>query len=244
MNDRPDPTSADDESPEITEVRRLLADARHTEPMPDDVASRMDDVLGRLGGEIPSVRPEPSAGDVIPISAHRRRRAAQLLVAAAAIVVGGVVVTQAFSPSSDSGTSAGSQVQADDASGGRSAPSTLQREQPQPNHSANEDSPGPNPEEPRLRNGRVVVRSQHFTDDALRGRALLERSDSAAKAGQQSLLQACPVREAAGAKVLAADYRNAPAALVFRHPEGGTQVVDLVVCGSLSPIRTTTLPAP
>ena len=52
MNDRPDPTSADDDSPEITEVRRLLADARHTEPMPDDVASRMDDVLGRLDARV------------------------------------------------------------------------------------------------------------------------------------------------------------------------------------------------
>ena len=243
MNDRPDQTPTDDESPEIAEVRRLLADARHTEPMPDDVASRMNSVLDRLGDETPAARSESPAGDVIPIAAHRRRRAAQLLVAAAAIVVGGVVVTQNVSPSGDSGTPAGSQAQADSATGGRSAPNALAGEQPE-RYDSNEASPGPNTDGLRLRNGRVVVRSQHFTDDALRGRALLERSDSAAKAGQLSLLQDCPVREASGSKLLAAEYRNAPSALVFRRPAGGTQVVDLVVCGSSTPIRTTTLPAP
>ena len=33
---------------EQAEVRRLLAEARHTEPMPDDVKARMDDVLAGL----------------------------------------------------------------------------------------------------------------------------------------------------------------------------------------------------
>jgi len=96
VNDRPDQTPTDDESPEIAEVRRLLAEARPTEPMPDDVAIRMNSVLARLGNETPTAPSEPSAGDVVPIAAHRRRRAAQLLVAAAAIVVGGFVVTQNF----------------------------------------------------------------------------------------------------------------------------------------------------
>jgi hypothetical protein len=244
VNDRPDPTPTEDESSEIAEVRRLLADARHTEPMPEDVADRMNSLLDRLGDETPAAGSESSAADVIPITAHRRRRAAQLLVAAAAIVVGGVVITQNFSPSGDSGNTAGSQAQADRATGGRSAPSLSQSEQPERNYSTNEDSPGPNADGLRLRRGRVVVRSQHFTQDALRGRALLETSDSAAKAGQRSLLQDCPVSETSGEKVLAAEYRNAPAALIFRRPEGGTQVVDLVVCGSTAPMRTTTLPAP
>ena len=35
-----------------------------------------------------------------------------------------------------------------------------------------------------------------------------------------------------------------PAALLYHRPEGSTQVVDLVVCGSDRPIRSVTLPAP
>ena len=44
--------------PELTpteeQVRRLLADARHTEPMPDDVAARLDGVLADLPDELAS----------------------------------------------------------------------------------------------------------------------------------------------------------------------------------------------
>jgi hypothetical protein len=44
--------------------------------------------------------------------------------------------------------------------------------------------------------------------------------------------------------VVPAEYQNAPAALLYRRPEGGSQIVNLYVCGSSRPIRTTTLPAP
>ena len=68
-------------------VRRLLADARHTEPAPDAVVARLDKVLAGLADE-----PARSA-DVVHL-AHRRRRAATLLVAAAAVVVVGVGLGQ------------------------------------------------------------------------------------------------------------------------------------------------------
>ena len=77
--------------------------------------------------------------------------------------------------------------------------------------------------------------------DALRGRALLERSDTAAK---QSLVRDCQAPTTSGGRLLAAEYQDAPAVLLFRRPQGGTQVVDLFVCGSSTPTRTTTLPAP
>ena len=46
----------DDLTPEEEQVRRLLADARHTEPMPDDVAARLDEVLADLQERSPRTR--------------------------------------------------------------------------------------------------------------------------------------------------------------------------------------------
>ena len=40
-------------------VRRLLAEARHTEPMPDDVAARLDRVIAGLADD-PEARPRRS----------------------------------------------------------------------------------------------------------------------------------------------------------------------------------------
>ncbi len=112
MNDRTDVPSSDDQSPEIAEVRRLLADARHVDPMPDDVAARMNAVIARLGDETPAARPEPPDTNVIPIAPHRRRRAAALLVAAAAIVVGGVAFQNAHLSPHGGGSAAESQADA------------------------------------------------------------------------------------------------------------------------------------
>jgi hypothetical protein len=42
---------ADGLTPEQEEVRRLLADARHVDPMPDDVVDRLDQVLAGLATE-------------------------------------------------------------------------------------------------------------------------------------------------------------------------------------------------
>ena len=125
---RPDPED---------DVRRLLADARHTEPMPADVAARMDDLLAGLRPDSP-VAPEVPDAEPVPVStpaprhpavaslaAQRRRRAAGMLVAAAAVVVGAVVVVPhlpAPGSSSSSPASAGDHSGADLA-GGSSAKS-------------------------------------------------------------------------------------------------------------------------
>ena len=95
MTDEAGTTRPDDDA-----VRRLLADARHTEPMPADVAARMDDVLADLRqgssvtAEVPDAEPSPAPPHpvVVSLAAQRRRRVAGMLVAAAAVVVGAVVV--------------------------------------------------------------------------------------------------------------------------------------------------------
>ena len=73
-------------------VARLLADARHTGPVPVDVATRLDGVLADLQADrVESPSPRRSAV-VVPIASRRRRRLATGLVAAAAVVAVGVAL--------------------------------------------------------------------------------------------------------------------------------------------------------
>jgi len=127
MSDPHDPTydghAADDAplSPEQeAALRRLLRGARHTEPTPEAVATRLDDVIAGLAREraagtsavtdlppravspLPGTTTGPTAGPPAPLdldAARRRRgRRTNLLLAAAAVVVavgvGGVVLPQ------------------------------------------------------------------------------------------------------------------------------------------------------
>lgn len=108
--EQPELSSAQDRA-----VRDLLAGARHTGPVPADVASRLDDTLAELvaerasAGEAPSTAlptepaaatsldagPDTGAGaTVVPLARRRRRLVGLGLVAAAAAVVGGVAVTE------------------------------------------------------------------------------------------------------------------------------------------------------
>jgi hypothetical protein len=75
-----------DLTPDQTEaVRRALSDARATDPLPTDVAARLDHALDGLYAERSTATPA-----VASLEARRRRRnAARMLVAAAAVVVGG-----------------------------------------------------------------------------------------------------------------------------------------------------------
>src|SRR6478735_677668 len=75
----------DDLTPQDEQVRRLLSDARHDEPMPDDVAARLDEVLAGLRDDRPPV-------DVA--ARQRRRHVRSWVLAAAAVVVIGVGANQ------------------------------------------------------------------------------------------------------------------------------------------------------
>lgn len=240
MTERPDASEA-----EIAEVRRLLAEARLREPMPDDVAARLDDVLAGLRDQKPA--PRPDLAEVVPISAQRRRRVAGLLVAAAAIVVGGVVVAPHVhldsSSTSGAASSAGDRAAEAQASAGdtRNQGNTGNQGDTTEEKQASPSTVAPSTAgAPRLRDGRLVVRSQHFSADALRGRALLD--DRAFLADQPKTCADVPTGSDAVAGIVAAEYQGAPAALVYRPVAGTSQVVDLYVCGTPRPIRSTTLP--
>ncbi len=199
--------------------------------MPADVAARMSRVIDRLGDETPAARPAPRAAEVIPISATRRRRVAGLLAAAAAIVVGGVVIQNVHLSSEGSGaaTSAGAEDRQGDAMSGNEAPGS----------SRTPTDPGP---ESGHQKSLVKVHPRRFTSDALRARQLLRAPDYAALDATGKAADCVDVPR--HARAVRATYKRAPAALVFQRPRGGSQVVDLYVCHSTEPIRSTTLSVP
>lgn len=227
-------------TPEEEEVRRLLAESRHTGPTPPDVVARLDRVLDDLAQEPDRVAP------VVDL-ARRRRRVASLLVAAAAVVVIGIGVGQLVTP--------------DPASQTTSAESGAAAEQPdagQDNSKAggqsrsSKDAAVPSNTTPQEQ-GLFPLRRDHLTDDVLSLSRLAvvkpqpksgESFQAQAGSADQAVGAACRVDEWGQGRFVPVSYGGAPAVVVFRHPQGDTQVADLFLCGSEQPVRSVTLPAP
>ena len=100
MSDQHDAGSLPELTPEQeSEVRRLLAEARHDEPIPTEVADRLDTVLADLTRDEPG---SPGVAPVIDLAARRRRRnAAAVLAGAAAVIVAGFAIGQVIDVGSD-----------------------------------------------------------------------------------------------------------------------------------------------
>lgn len=248
------PSTPDDPSltPEQErEVRRLLADARLAEPMPGDVAARLDRVLAELaqGGAEPST-------PVTVLASRRRKRVVSILVAAAAVVVVGIGLGQVVgtrSGDADTAASAGSQVTNDDRAelakpqdqlqsspgdaGGSSATAPL----------SNGSAAAP----PYALNHAVTVHPEHFSHDANRLRRLVGASRAPKGNGPaadqlnrlSSFTLECPPADWGEGTFVPVTYDGDPGVLVFRAAIGDTQVVDLFRCGSPDAIRSITLPA-
>ena len=231
----------DDLAPEHEEVRRLLASARHDEPIPDEVVARLDRVLADLGDEPARIAP-------VTALATRRRRAASLLLAAAAVVAIGIGVGQVVE--SGSGQDSLSSLDRDEpATAEDQGRASASQEDGTLDHLDQGDVAGGNaaaPSNPRgpqdfarlrkrsLAADAVVVREQAGTTGLLSGRS--EAYDAAGKvcrSGTWGRGRFVPVR-----------YAGLPAVLVFRRVMGDTQVADLFLCGETEPHRSVTLPAP
>lgn len=126
--------------PAETAVRDLLASARGSGPVPDDVAARLDARLAELVAErdagVPELAPRgagtPAQGSRSPSARRRRSRVAgALLGAAAAVVVGGVALTQVpglgpgAGSSGDSAITGGEESAREGAHDGASGPEDL-----------------------------------------------------------------------------------------------------------------------
>jgi hypothetical protein len=209
-------------------VRRRLAAARYTEPLPGAVAERLDRVLVGLAEErSPAVMIAP----VTHLTAHRRRRAAQLLVAAAAVVVAGFGIGQLV----------GGQGGAGEESAG-SSDSALQRSVDGVGKS-DTTAPGPyGANAPSASDGAFdlsgmpVIRPDHFRFDV---------ADTARKTdyatGRVAADCRAPVK---GERSLAVAYRGTLATLIYHAPQDDLQRVDLYRCDPPGFVRSVVIPGP
>ena len=240
------------ERPAVQErVRQLLADARHDESVPTEVAERLDRVLA----ELRSSRPNTGSGtDVRP--ARRRRPGRRLVLAAAAVGVLGVVGTQIELPGG-SGTdtaaettgreSAADAADADaaaDADGADGAGSGAEAPAPPPASDLDELHASRAPYAADARTARPLRLTSASFDRVVRR---FVRQETAARGYLSKHLYrlgsaavGCGTAEWGRGRRVPASYDGAPATLIFRPEQrDGSHLVDLYLCGASAPIRST-----
>jgi hypothetical protein len=218
-------------------VARLLADARADEPIPAEVAARLDRVLAGMASE-QIAGPGQQIAPVIDIAARRRRRVRTLLVAAAAVVVAGVGIGQLVEPGGDSddsgGDSASSEVAADDADGGG--------RQPEGPASIGKDEQEALGTPARITTDSFAADVRRFQD---RPGIRSEASDGTMIGMDQPAADfSCSPAAYGPGKLVAVRYNGQSAVLAYRPAAGETQVVELLQCGSAEVVRSTTIPLP
>ena len=227
------------------QVRRLLADARHTEPTPDDVVARLDRVLADLASE-------PDREAAVVHLADRRRNVGRWLVAAAAVAVLGVGVNEVVDLAGSSGGS--ESLTASDESAGEEEPAAAPE-------AAGGGAAADSRDATRTRPYRVSEDDFSRDVDALRVLPLdavsgsVENDDGELSSDGQGMYDRGALRRAASQEVCEPGgwgrggyvpvlYDRAAGWVVLRRPQGETQVVDLFICGSEQAVRSVTLPVP
>ena len=231
-------------------VARLLADARVQEPMPPEVAARLDRVLEGMAGEH-VLGPDEVPAPVVDLAARRRRRVVTLLAAAAAVVVAGVGVGQLVdSQSGDDDSGGTSALEADDEAGGGTnadrEPEAAVPDEALPSEAPplTEDQVRALGEPKKMTAGSFAAQVRSLQDqpgvrtDASSG--MMRGRDLAAPEMDFS----CGPADYGVGKLMAVRYNGMPAVLAYRPPKGNTQVVDLLQCGSGDLVRSTTIPLP
>ena len=202
-------------------VRRALADARHTDPIPADVADRLERVLDDLAGERSAAT--ESAHSVVSLEARRRRRhATRMLVAAAAVVVGGFSINAIVGNELITGRASDespASVERDDNLG-----SGASGEVPGPQDGVDAGPPVSAPtssESGGFQTGglKLTIRKDYVLQDSLR-----------ALAATSSVTKLSCVAHTSDERVALVRYVNRRAALVVRVPEGAYQRLDLYYC--------------
>jgi hypothetical protein len=126
--DEPRSDAPEFDDPAFDDVRALLAQARVTEPVPDEVAARLDATLSSLQtrrAAEAAADAESAPAVVVPLRRRVRQRAGRVLVAAAVVAVvgaGGVGIAQlSGNPLNSSADKATSADRAQDGAGGSTA---------------------------------------------------------------------------------------------------------------------------
>jgi hypothetical protein len=220
-------------SPEQEEqVRRLLAQVRHDEPIPDGVADRLDRVLADLSHES---RGQPAAelAPVVDLAARRRRRhVAALLAGAAAVIVGGFAVGQMIDVGGGDGASdsAASQPVDRHAAGGSANDESLGT--PSPGATGN-GTPLSHASPSGLPLKLSSARLPQDLADQLPGveddRAF---AASAPQAAETFGCQSAPASAYGRGRFLPAYYDGVPAVVALRPPAHNAQRADVLECGT------------
>lgn len=262
----PDLTAAQQEA-----VRRMLASARHDEPMPDDVARRLDQVLAGLSAEHSGGASEPSGdapveaatadrpqasaagADVVAIGSagsargpegrSRSRRWPAYLLSAAAVVAIGFGVTQMI-PAEDHGDSDSAGSAADSAQV-NNAPSEGPQLDATRAPEAKEEAPPASTDDPQYA-GRSLPLPDIAGLEPRRGPigedlAATKRSDISS----YRLVQRClPDAVPSGSQVRAASFRGRDAVVLYLPATVSGRPVEVHVCGADAdqPVRSLTLP--
>lgn len=249
-----------DRDPELTpeqeaRLRRLLVDARHGDPIPVDVAARLDRVLEQLAAEGPD-EIEPRGASVDDLTARRRRRVTTVLVAAAAVVVLAVGVGRVVraTDSGDSAESASVPAAASDdaAENGQTAKNgdgagSAGPPGPQ-SFSSSGTAVGPNDSgEPAQTTPPVRLTQARFAEQVVRyrGRVSYYALADGVRVGVDQLGAPgsflCAAADWGPGALLAASYDGVPTVLAYRAPAGTTQTVELLRCGTAEVLRSTVL---
>jgi hypothetical protein len=237
--------------PELTpeqesEVRRLLADARHDEPVPAEVADRLETVLAELSRDDPGA---PGVAPVIDLAARRRRRnAAAVLAGAAAVIVAGFAMGQVIDVGGSNDDSAGSAAQeARTSAGSGDAPksglaSSQSPEAGTPSAAATAEAV-PVPEAPPT----LVLSSGNLKSDLT---AQLRRGPSQTVDGgaHDFSVAGCtppaPPSKYGLGDLFPALFDGQPAVVALRPPADGKREADVLACTTAVTLASVTLPQP
>lgn len=208
-------------------VRRALADARVTEPMPADVAARLEATLRELSDE----RGAPDAVELAP-RRRRRNRWTPALVAAAAVVAVGVGVGVGVNAIVQSTGSGGDTMTASDAGAdNKMAPEAADQSAPRPSMQAQSPSPLTSLEE--------AGRRPALHSDRLR-RDLKAVRDS--REAYSLRLGDCPAMPPTGVPAILDD--SIDVFIEFTAPTEGEQRVVVANCTDGTRVASVVLPAP
>jgi hypothetical protein len=221
-------------------VRRLLAEARHDEPIPTDVADRLDTVLAGLTRDEPGA---PGVAPVIDLAARRRRRnAAAVLAGAAAVIVAGFGIGQVIdvggsdddAASSTNADSSGGRAEAKDNSGSDESPA---------DGSAATISPqGAAPEATRQV---LKLSSQHLArdvDDQLDNDAVqLDARNPVAAFSAVGCTTPPPPNKFGTGDFYPALFDGIPAVLALRPPAEGQQQADVLACDTAASLASVSI---
>ncbi len=227
-----DLTPAQEES-----VRALLAAARHAEPPPAPVLTRLDEALATLVAE----RREGRA-PVVTLASRRRRVASMALLAAAAVVVVGVGITQVLPSLESSGgdSSATSAESFDELESGQEGRDLT------PGEAASRSAAGAAPSE------LSAAEKAPLSADSASGIPVVDPSTALkpqvrdlrpTTAGLSFFSGGCLVDRSEFEDGVSVLYDGARAVLVYRLPVAGRQRVDVYPCGASDPARSVQIPA-